>query len=268
MAAECFTRRRFRIIVKVLLMFNKCIVTGLRATLLLCTTFCGVSAAPVFIAAEQVPAIVETAARQHVQRWADGSGLVEPTFTLSVVRGSRPLAACPRGVTVEAADTRLPSRMRFVAVCAGADGWRYEFIVRAQVSARIAVMASDLAAGKVLTDEDVLLERHDISGVADSISDPRDAVGMSGKRALRSGEILRTTLLTSPVMVKRGEPVRIVAKRDQIEVSMAGEALDSGARGSAVRVRNANGTVIRARVTGAATVEPVDMPVSTSSPKD
>jgi flagella basal body P-ring formation protein FlgA len=226
------------------------------------------AATPVFIAAEQVPAIVEAAARQQVQRWADGGGLVEPSFTLNVVRGSRPLVACSRGVTVEAADTRLPSRMRFIAVCAGADGWRYEFIVRAQVSARIAVMASDLSAGKILADEDVLLERHDISNIADSIADPRDAVGMSAKRALRSGEVLRATLLSSPVMVKRGEPVRIVARHEQIEVSMAGEALDSGARGSVVRVRNANGTVIRGRVTGAATVQPVDMPGATSPPRE
>jgi flagella basal body P-ring formation protein FlgA len=249
-------------------MFNKCIVTGLGGMLLFCTSFSPAFSAPVAIGAEQVPGIVEAAARQHVQRWADSSGLVEPTFGVSVVRGSRPLAPCGRAVTVEAADTRQPARMRFVAVCAGADGWRYEFIVRAQVSARIAVMASDVPAGKILADEDVLLERHDISGIADSIADPQDAVGMSGKRALRSGEVLRATLLTSPTMVKRGEPVRIVARRDQIEVSMAGEALDSGARGAGVRVRNANGTVIRARVTGAATVEPVDMPVSTSPPTE
>ncbi|WP_328595479.1 flagellar basal body P-ring formation chaperone FlgA [Rugamonas rivuli] len=191
---------------------------------------------------------------------------MEPKFELNVVRGSRPLAACRQAVTVDAVDTRLPSRMRFAAVCAGADGWRYEFVVRAQISARIAVVASDVPSGKVLTDEDVLLERHDISGIADSVSDPQDVVGMSGKRALRSGEVLRMNLLTAPTVVKRGDAVRIVARREQIEVSMAGEALDSGARGTLVRVRNANGTVIRARVTGAATVEPVDMPVSTNSP--
>jgi flagella basal body P-ring formation protein FlgA len=47
---------------------------------------------------------------------------------------------------------------------------------------------------------------------------------------------------------------------------MAGEALDAGARGDTVRVRNASGTVIRARVTGAATVEPVSAPVTASPP--
>ncbi|WP_332856494.1 flagellar basal body P-ring formation chaperone FlgA [Duganella sp. S19_KUP01_CR8] len=234
--------------------------------LLFCTSFSAAFSAPVPTAAEQVPLAVEAAARAHVQRWADSSGLVEPKFELNVVRGSRPLAACRQAATVEALDTRLPSRMRFAAVCAGAEGWRYEFVVRAQISARIAVMASDVPSGKVLTDDDVLLERHDISGIADSVSDPQEVVGLSGRRALRSGEVLRMALLAAPTLVKRNDAVRIVAKREQIEVSMAGEALDSGARGTLVRVRNANGTVIRARVTGAATVEPVDMPVSTNSP--
>ncbi|MCU6497234.1 flagellar basal body P-ring formation chaperone FlgA [Rugamonas sp. A1-17] len=234
--------------------------------LLFCTSFSVAMAAPGPTGADQVPLAVEAAARAHVQRWADSSGLVEPKFELTVVRGSRPLAACSHAVTVEALDTRLPSRMRFAAVCDGADGWRYEFVVRAQISARIAIMASDVPSGKILTDEDVLLERHDISALADSVSDPQEVVGLAGRRALRSGEVLRMALLSAPTLVKRGDAVRIVARREQIEVSMAGEALDNGARGNMVRVRNANGTVIRARVTGAATVEPVDMPVSTNSP--
>lgn len=247
-------------------MFNKSIVTGSLVMLLGCTTFFNIShaASPADapVAAAQVPALVEAAARAHVLRWANTSGLIEPEFTLEVLRGSRPLGGCGQAVTVEPADTRLPSRMRFTAVCGGAQGWRYEFVVKARISARIAVAAADVPAGKVLADEDVLLERHDISGIADPVSDPADVVGMSGKRALRAGEVLRAALLGSPALVKRGEAVRIVARHEQVEVSMAGEALDGGAKGTLVRVRNANGTVIRARVTGAGTVQPADMPVT------
>jgi flagella basal body P-ring formation protein FlgA len=233
--------------------------------LLLSTTIFNTFAASSPTNAEQVPVLVEAAARQHVLRWADSSGLIEPKFELNVLRGSRPLAACAQAITVEAVDTRTPGRMKFAALCAsgaGAPGWRYEFVVRAQLSARIAVAANDVPAGKVIADEDVLLERHDISSITDPISDPQDVVGMSGKRALRGGEVLRMALLASPTLVKRGEAVRIVARNEQVEVSMAGEALDAGARGSLVRVRNANGTVIRAKVSGPGTVQPADMPVT------
>jgi flagella basal body P-ring formation protein FlgA len=249
-------------------MFNKSIVTVSVRLLPVCISFFLTPVALSAVPAEQVPSLVEKAAHEQIARWTASSGLSEPQFSITVVPGTRPLAACSQGVTVQAADTRLPSRMRFIAVCGGTGGWRYEFIVRAQVSARIAVMAPDWAAGKVLADEDVLLERHDVSGISDAVSDPQEVVGLSGKRALRTGEVLRKTLLMAPTVVKRGDPVRIVARRDEVEVSMGGEALDAGARGDTVRVRNANGTVIRARVTGVATVEPVAMPVTANSPSE
>lgn len=256
-------------------MFNKCIVTGLAGMLLFGIRFSAI-AAPAGIppqgpvAAEQVLLLVETAAKQHMARLAESSAMAEAKSEVSVVRGSRPLAACRQGVTVEAVDTRLPSRMRFAAVCAagGADSWRYEFVVRAQLTARVAVIAADVPLGKILTEDDLLLERHDISSITDSIADVQEVLGMSGRRALRSGEVVRLAMLTAPTVVKRGDAVRIVARREQIEVSMAGEALDSGARGALVRVRNANGATIRARVTGAATVEPADMALSTSPPNE
>ncbi|KQQ36126.1 flagellar biosynthesis protein FlgA [Duganella sp. Leaf126] len=218
-------------------------------------------AAPV--PADKVPLLVADAAREYVLRWADSRGLAEPEFDIDVVRGSRPLAACSREVTVEAADTRQPSRMRFTAICAGdgarGGGWRYEFVVRAKVSARIVIAANEIGAGKIIADEDLLLERHDISAVADSVSNPQDVVGMSARRTVRVGEVLRTGALTAPVLVKRGDLVTIVATRDQVTVSMAGEAMDAGAKGSQVRVRNASGNIIRTRVTGPGEVQPADM---------
>jgi len=216
--------------------------------------------------ADQIVPQVEAAARKYVQRAAAGSGLLEPEITLSVAPGTRPLAPCRVPIAVEALDTRLLARMRFAALCPGSEGWRYEFLVRSTLSARVAVLAVDVPSGKTLADQDVVLERHEVSSLAEAISDPAALAGMSARRALRAGEVLRPALLSAPLLVKRGDAVTILARREQIEVSMAGEALDSGARGAIVRVKNAVGNTIRARVTGTGLVEPADMPVSTQFP--
>jgi flagella basal body P-ring formation protein FlgA len=80
---------------------------------------------------------------------------------------------------------------------------------------------------------------------------------------LRPGDILRSGQLSSPVLVKRGDAVLMIARREGIEVSTAGEALDAGARGALVRVRNAgSGQIVRMRVAGPGAVEPVDSAVS------
>lgn len=242
-------------------MFNKTIVTGLGGMLLIGSIFFNSSACAAAVAADKIPLLVEAQAHEYVLRWADSRSLAEPEFDLTVVRGSRPLAACARDVTVEAADTRQPARMRFTAICQGQGGWRYDFVVRARVSARIVLAANEIGAGKIIADEDVLLERHDISTLGDSVSDPQEVVGMSAKRTIRVGEVLRTGALGAPIQVKRGDSVNIVASRDQVTVTMAGEAMDAGARGSVVRVKNTSGNIIRARVTGPGTVQPADMPL-------
>lgn len=150
--------------------------------------------------------------------------------------------------------------MRFVARCPDPKGWRHDFVVRARVSAQVAVTAMPLKAGEVLGDEHVTLERRDVTLIGDAIGAPEAAIGQTSRRSLRAGEVLRANQLVAPLVVKRGDQVLMVARQEGIEVSMAGEALDAGAQGAVIRVRNtASGQVVRMRVAGAGTVEPVDM---------
>ncbi|RZI45022.1 flagellar basal body P-ring formation protein FlgA [Herbaspirillum sp. HC18] len=217
------------------------------------------------IAADRVTARVEEAARAQLAQQADRAGLLDPQFDVTVVMSGQP-PACAVPVNVTGIDARQPSRMRFEAVCPGADGWRREFIVRAQVSARVLVAASDIPAGQILSASDMTLERRTISTTPDVMSDKREAAGMSARRTIRAGDSVRKGLLVSPVLVKRGDTVRIVASKDGVEVTVAGVAMEGGASGAIVRVRNASsGNVIRTRIIGDATVEPLDIPVSMPS---
>lgn len=201
---------------------------------------------------------IEQAARAQLERQADASALAEPEFTITVVN-PRAAPACRQPVSVEPVDTRSAARMRFAVQCRDTPGWRYEYIVRAKVSAKVAVTAGPVAAGQLLSDDDLAIERRDISSLSDTIG-AAAAVGQASRRSLRAGEVLRQSQLAAPILVKRGEPVVMLARVDAIEVSTAGEALDSGAQGSVVRVRNvANGRVVRMRVTAAGTVEPVEV---------
>lgn len=210
-------------------------------------------------AAQAISLAIEQEARGQIDKQLLSSGLSEPQIDLRVV-SARPAPPCSAPVEVEAVDTRQYARMRFVARCPDPKGWRQDFIVRARVSAQVAVTAMPLKAGEVLGAEHVTLERRDVTLIGDAIGAPEAAIGQTSRRGLRAGEVLRANQLTAPLVVKRGDQVLMVARHDGVEVSMAGEALDSGARGAVVRVRNAaSGQVVRMRVAEAGTVEPVDM---------
>jgi len=205
---------------------------------------------------------IEYAARAELERQMAASGLTEPQFDIAVVT-ARPAPPCGQPVAVEPVDTRSPQRMRFVARCSDTPGWRYEYVVRARVTAMVAIASAPVAANEALTDAQVTIERRDISNIADPVSNPADVVGQMSRRMLRPGDILRSGQLSSPVLVKRGDAVMMVARREGIEVSMAGEALDAGGKGAVVRVRNAgSGQVVHMRVAGPGTVETIDMEIS------
>lgn len=229
-----------------------------RATLIIVT--CLLCATTVY--AQTITGEIEQAARIQLDKLAAANGLADPDYELSVV-SSRPAPPCAGPVEVEALDTRQPARMRFVARCAAGKGWRHDFVVRARISAQVAVTAAQVGPNQTLTDADITLEKRDITNIPDAVGDTSQILGQSTRRSLRPGEILRASQLTAPIVVKRGDQVIMVARYEGIEVSMAGEALDAGARGAVVRVRNAaSGQVVRMRVSGAGTVEPVDLPVS------
>lgn len=226
-----------------------------RATVLLSLIAAGAQAAEPALATR-----LEQAARAQLERQAAAASIVEPEFSVAVVT-TRPAPPCRTPLSVEPVETRNAARMRFAVECRDTPGWKYEYIVRAKTSAVVAVTAAPIAAGQLLADEDLVLERRDISSVADSIGAVKAAAGQASKRSLRAGELLRQAQLAAPLLVKRGEPVAMVARHQGVEVTTSGEALDNGARGAVVRVRNlGNGRVVRMRVIAAGTVEPVDMP--------
>ncbi|GAA0758950.1 flagellar basal body P-ring formation chaperone FlgA [Ideonella azotifigens] len=209
-------------------------------------------------AAEPLAARVAAAARQAVIEQAERDGLqgVEVEAELAALPSTPPSCAEPR---IEPVDLRQPAHMRFVLVCPGV-GARQLVNVRATLSAEVGVALVALNANQPIAERDVALERRDISTLPDASSDLAELVGMSPRRALRAGQVLQKRMLSAPLLVRRGESVRIVARSGPVEVTNAGEAMDPGRLNETVRVRNSRtGRILRARITGAGEVVPVEM---------
>jgi flagella basal body P-ring formation protein FlgA len=222
---------------------------------------------PVLLAALQVAAApaalsitsqVEDAARAQLEAQAAASGLTDAQFELTLVP-PRVAPNCQGPVQVDTLDTRQATRMRFAVRCPGPGAGRLEYIVRARISASVVVLVAPVAANEVLTDAHLTVGQRDITSIADPVIAPNDAVGQTSRRSLRAGDVLRNSSLTAPVLVKRGDAVVMIARIEGIEVSTAGEALDAGAKGATIRVKNSSsGQTLRMRVVAPGTVEPVD----------
>lgn len=213
-------------------------------------------------AAESAAGQVAQAVRQQLLEQAARSGLQAPEINVTLAAASRPLPACTRPLQVAPVDTRYPARLRFAASCPET-GSRVEFVARAEISAEVLVAATALPAGRSIGTADLALERRDLATIPDALSQATAVIGMASRRSLRPGQVIQQAMLVSPVLVRRGDHVRIVARSGPVEVTTGGEALEAGRIDDAIRVRNtATGKVIHARVAADGTVEPVDLPMA------
>jgi len=213
-------------------------------------------AVPAALAAPALEPQLEAFAERTLLEQAERQGWLRPQLRLlPAARGAQAAPPCPAGWQIEAIDTRALGRLRFAAHCPGLPS--RTLLLRAQLSAEVLVAAAALNAGQAIAETDLRLERRDITNTPDALSRSEAAVGQSPRSSLRPGQLLSQRQLQAALLVRRGQKVAIVARRGGLEVQAAGEALEAGAQGAQIRVRNlASGRIIAARVLDAGQVEP------------
>ena len=83
-----------------------------------------------------------------------------------------------------------------------------------------------------------------------------DAIGAVLKRGVRRGDALQDNWLDIPPVVLRGQRVRLIARRGQIQLSTLGETLSKGRSQELIRVRNLSSKkIVTGRVTADGNVE-------------
>jgi flagella basal body P-ring formation protein FlgA len=110
--------------------------------------------------------------------------------------------------------------------------------------------ARPLKRGDIVTAGDVRLSR--VNGTAtasDSIEQIGDVVGRALLRDIGQGEMFSSKVVKIPPLVEAGSRVTMVFRRGRLEATARGMALEDGADGQEIGVRNeASQKVVRARV--------------------
>jgi len=116
-----------------------------------------------------------------------------------------------------------------------------------------------LSAGAIPGPDDLRMARVRVSTVhAEVVRDPAAVIGMQLKRQLQAGVPIPVAELMRPTQVTRGDPVRLQLQVGGLSLSGQGQALESGAAGERIRVRNVSSqAVLEAEVVGAGVVRVV-----------
>ena len=123
---------------------------------------------------------------------------------------------------------------------------------QAHALVRVPVLARRMNRNEVITGRDIAWNTVRARTLnSRTIRDAGDLVGFSPRRPIPANRIMRAGDVQAPVLVTRGKRVTILLKTAAMQLSVSGKALQSGAMGDEMRVKNANsGAIINAVVIG------------------
>jgi flagella basal body P-ring formation protein FlgA len=106
-------------------------------------------------------------------------------------------------------------------------------------TAEVVMLARAVERGETIRESDIFLERRPRNEITSDVLTAQEAViGQAAKRALRTGQPLRTGDLMKPDLVTRNDIVTIVFETGGITLTARGKALASGAEGEVISVLN------------------------------
>jgi flagella basal body P-ring formation protein FlgA len=123
--------------------------------------------------------------------------------------------------------------------CSEPVAWSIFVPVRVERYTEVVVVAKALSRQQIIQPGDVRLERLESTQLAHGYFDEiASVIGQQTKRALTPGEVLSDAHVVAPKLVARGQQVTLFSARPGLTVRMKGEALEDGAVGQRIRVRN------------------------------
>lgn len=150
------------------------------------------------------------------------------------------LPACPRPLEVFPLNGRQRlGNATFGVRCNGERPWTLYVPVRITRTVTVLAAAVPLARGTVLKASDLKPIQQDAGSLPHGyFTRLEDLVGMELRRPLQAGAVITHAAVTAAAVIERGQEVLLVADNGAVAVSMKGEALESGAPGERIQVRN------------------------------
>ncbi|OGG95270.1 MAG: flagella basal body P-ring formation protein FlgA [Candidatus Lambdaproteobacteria bacterium RIFOXYD2_FULL_50_16] len=134
-----------------------------------------------------------------------------------------------------------------------------KLVVRAKVEVidEVVVAKDDIPKGKTIEEADLVTVEKDVSKLPQNYQSSSElVVGQQAKRQISQNESVRVSLVEEPIVLEKGQPVRLVYQNDKIYLSNIAIALRSGKKGEVVPVRTVDGKkTVYARIVDSEQVE-------------
>ncbi len=134
--------------------------------------------------------------------------------------------------------------------CTGKKPWKIYLPVTVAAYARVMVSTRPIAAGQTVSAGDISWVEREVSSLSYGYLRHFDNSGaMRSRRSIAQGAVITANMLEANSVVSKGQQLQLLSSSGPISVSMKGIALQDGAPGARIRVRNiSSGKELEGRV--------------------
>lgn len=177
----------------------------------------------------------------------------ELSIDVSAIDSRLRLARCGKGnLEIEQNSSRIEQTTTVSVKCHGPVYWSFYVPIRLKVLKDVVISRHHIAKGHMITEQDLKTVKLNTRKLTHGYyKDSAPIIGKLAKRSMQKNHIIAPNNLMFAKLIKKGELVKITAKNDQVQVSVKGIALQSGAAGQIIAVKNMTSKkVIEGKVVG------------------
>lgn len=146
---------------------------------------------------------------------------------------------------------RISGRLTMKVSCDAQESWRIHVPVQVKAFDNVVLAKHPIPKDTSLTELDIKIELRDITLLHGGYyKDASQVIGLISKRPVSENQILSANSLQPAMMVERGESVVILAEGNGLSIRTTGVAMQKGAYGELIRVRNSKtNKIVEGRIT-------------------
>lgn len=198
--------------------------------------------------------LIEDEVKEFIQqKYKNNTQYSDIKYDVSQIDPRLKLSQCDRELTYSMKSySQKVSNVTVQASCEGAKPWTIYIPSKIVKYLEVVVTKRNISRGETINAGDLELASKEVRILNTGyFLNMENAIGMVSKRPIRKNEVVRQSNMAPPLLVAKGDYVKITAAAGQLSVSTNGIALTKGREGEQIKVRNIGSEkILRARVTG------------------
>ncbi|QWD97865.1 flagellar basal body P-ring formation protein FlgA [Polynucleobacter sp. MG-5-Ahmo-C2] len=169
----------------------------------------------------------------------------KPEITVTPMEEGTQLTYCPSPEAFFPPNSAAWGRTTVGVRCGQPKPWTVYIQANVSIIANYVVAGNPIGQGQTISANDLQLQKGDLTILPNGIfTEFNGVIGQTARMSLVAGTVLKKEMLKMPILIQKGQSVRVSSSGKGFAISTDGQALNEAAEGELVKVKVINGSVV------------------------